>query len=59
MTARAAGLKLDSAFGAGGKVVTDFGNNDFGESILILPDGKILLVGSCWGPTGYNIALVI
>ena len=37
---------LDSGFGAGGAVITDFGgNNDFGNGIAIQPDQKIVVVG--------------
>ncbi len=36
---------LDTSFGIGGKLVTDFGGNDYGLS-LVLSDGKILLTGS-------------
>ena len=32
-------------FGAGGKVTTDFGGNDYGEAVLIQPDGDIVVVG--------------
>ena len=38
---------LDSSFGTGGKVRTDFnGNNDVAYSLLIQNDGKIVVVGS-------------
>ena len=33
-------------FGAGGKVMTDFGGNDSAEAILIQPDGRIVVSGS-------------
>jgi uncharacterized delta-60 repeat protein len=37
---------LDNAFGIGGKVITDFGNtNDFGNSVAIQSDGKIVVAG--------------
>ena len=39
---------LDTTFGTGGIVTADFantGDNDFGKSVLIQSDGKILLVG--------------
>ena len=38
---------LDSTFGSGGKVTTDFGSaqDDFGNSVLIQTDGKIVLSG--------------
>ena len=39
---------LDSSFGNGGKVATDFGtsNNDFGNEIVIQPNGKIVVGGT-------------
>ena len=39
---------LDSSFGNGGKVTTDFGtsNNDFGNDIVVQPDGKIVVGGT-------------
>ncbi len=38
---------LDPSFSGDGRVITDVGDgNDFGEDVLIQPDGKILLVGS-------------
>jgi len=36
---------LDSSFGTGGKVSTDFGNGDNGNSLAIQSDGKIILAG--------------
>jgi hypothetical protein len=36
---------LDATFGAGGKVVTDFGWPAEGTSAALQPDGKILVVG--------------
>jgi uncharacterized delta-60 repeat protein/LPXTG-motif cell wall-anchored protein len=39
---------LDTTFGTGGKVTADFnntGDNDFGRTVLVQSDGKILLVG--------------
>lgn len=37
---------LDNSFGSGGKVKTDFSNNDdFGNDMLIQPDGKIIVAG--------------
>jgi uncharacterized delta-60 repeat protein len=32
-------------FGTGGKIVTDFGGNDYSQSLLIQPDGKIVVSG--------------
>jgi uncharacterized delta-60 repeat protein/uncharacterized repeat protein (TIGR01451 family) len=39
---------LDTSFGTGGKVITDFsgsGSNDFGSDVAIQADGKVVLVG--------------
>lgn len=36
---------LDSTFGDGGKVTTDFGKDDIGSKVLIQPDGKIVVIG--------------
>lgn len=36
---------LDSSFGDGGKVITDFGNSDAAYGMTIQPDGKIIAVG--------------
>ncbi len=36
---------LDPAFGTGGTVVTDFGNEDLLNDVAIQPDGKIVAVG--------------
>ncbi|MBI4285757.1 MAG: hypothetical protein HY670_07670 [Chloroflexi bacterium] len=44
---------LDSAFGIGGKVTTDFGGGpDAGHSVAIQSDGKIVVAGSGGGGTG-------
>jgi uncharacterized delta-60 repeat protein len=47
---------LDTGFGAGGKVVTDFaGSNDFAFSVAVQPDGKIVAAGFAdIGGTGYD-----
>jgi uncharacterized delta-60 repeat protein len=38
---------LDNTFGAGGVVTTDFGNSDdYGESVAIQSDGKIIVAGT-------------
>jgi uncharacterized delta-60 repeat protein len=45
---------LDSSFGTGGEVATDLGSrSDAANSIVLLPDGKILVVGTTGdGPIG-------
>jgi uncharacterized delta-60 repeat protein len=43
--------KLDSSFGAGGKVLTDFqGSNDEGNALVRQPDGRVVVVGSTHDP---------
>src|SRR5206468_6942593 len=45
---------LDTTFGTGGTVATDFfGNEDDAFSVLIQPDGKIVAVGSANYPASY------
>ena len=36
---------LDQAFGTGGVVTTDFGANESGEAMTLLPDGRIVVAG--------------
>ncbi len=36
---------LDTSFGTGGKVITDFGGSDFGFSVALQADGKIVVAG--------------
>lgn len=36
---------LDISFGIGGKLITDFGLNEVVDSVTVLPNGKILVVG--------------
>jgi uncharacterized delta-60 repeat protein len=36
---------LDATFGTGGKVVSDFGGSEFGTSMAIQKDGKIIVAG--------------
>jgi uncharacterized delta-60 repeat protein len=47
---------LDTGFGTGGKVVTSVGDGGraSGQSVVVQPDGKILVSGSCYdtGPSG-------
>jgi uncharacterized delta-60 repeat protein len=49
---------LDTSFGTGGKVIQPIGSShDYGQSLAIQPDGKILLGGSCYN--GSNIDFCI
>ena len=58
---------LDSSFGNGGKVTTDyFGYHDYGYDLVVLDDGKILVSGAAqsrfdvpdMAPYGYHCAMV-
>lgn len=50
---------IDTSFGSSGKVITDVGvNQDYGQSIAIQSDGKILLVGHASNGFNYDFALV-
>lgn len=46
---------LDTTFGTGGTVTTDFGGNESAAAALIQPDGKIVTVGN----TNLNVAAVV
>ena len=50
---------LDASFGSGGKVITDLGSKeDYGYSVALHSDGKIIVAGSSIPPPGtYNFAL--
>ncbi len=49
---------VDSTFGAGGKVVLDFGGDDGADAVALQPDGKVLLAGSTTaGASGGDFAL--
>ena len=39
---------LDTSFGNGGKVVTVIGDGSEGRSVVVQPDGKILVAGRTW-----------
>jgi uncharacterized delta-60 repeat protein len=50
---------LDSGFGTGGEVTTDFnGLNDTASALVIQPDGKIVVAGSATNSIGSDFALV-
>jgi uncharacterized delta-60 repeat protein len=42
---------LDGTFGAGGRVVTDFGQSDTAQGVAVQRDGKIVAVGTTGDPT--------
>jgi len=49
---------LDSSFGTGGKVITDFGSrNDLAFSVAVLPDGRIVVAGQGSVVRGLGFAL--
>jgi len=53
--------KLDSSFGKGGKVTTDFGSQlEEARDVLVQPDGKIVMLGEIWPKNivGARFALV-
>src|SRR5215471_13159233 len=49
---------LDTNFGTGGKVITDFGVSADAMSVAVQPDGKIVVGGSANLDGGYNFELV-
>jgi len=50
---------LDSSFGNGGRVTTAIGTgHDYGRSVAVQTDGKILVTGESWNGSNYDIALV-
>ena len=55
---RSVGGPLDLSFGAGGRVLTDFGNGrDFGNAATLQPDGKILVAGTAFNGIDEDMAL--
>jgi uncharacterized delta-60 repeat protein len=49
---------LDPTFGTGGKVITPVGTNDeYGNSVAIQPDGKMIVAGSSYS-MGYDFVLI-
>ena len=50
---------LDSSFGTGGKVITPVGSDaDYGNSVAIQSDGKIVVSGYSYNGTNDDFALV-
>src|SRR5574337_1175622 len=52
--AQAAPGDLDSTFGTGGKVTTDFGSIEVAFALVLQPDGKLVAAGG--GYIGYALA---
>jgi len=51
-------VQLDTSFGTGGKVITDFGGyNDFAHGVVVQPDGKIVAAGMTTSNQGTEFAL--
>lgn len=48
---------LDSSFGNGGVVVTDFGEYDYPAAVALQADGKIVVAGTSSGAVGHVFAL--
>ena len=49
---------LDPTFGSGGIVTTDFGGTvDFGNSVALQPDGRIVMAGYVGAGSGFTFAL--
>ena len=48
---------LDTTFGTGGRVVTDFGGSEETPALALQPDGRIVVAGSSFLFFGFNFAL--
>lgn len=48
---------LDNGFGIGGKLITDIGENDYTHSVIIQPDGKIVVAGGSGNAPNADFAL--
>src|SRR5438046_618184 len=48
---------LDTTFGTGGRVVTDFGGSEETPALALQPDGRIVVAGSSVLVFGFNFAL--
>lgn len=59
LPAHAAPGDLDATFGTGGKVVTAVGSNfDYGRSVAVQSDGKVVVAGYSWNGSGSGFAVV-
>src|SRR5207247_9415809 len=47
---------LDTTFGTGGRVVTDFGGSEETPALALQPDGRIVVAGSSFLFLGFNFA---
>jgi uncharacterized delta-60 repeat protein len=52
---------LDTTFGSGGIVITDFGGYDYATALALQSDGKIVAAGDAWsqvdgGPSNFALA---
>ncbi len=52
----AAGM-LDTTFGTGGKVTTNFGGNEFANAVALQSDGKIVVAGTTSGVLPHDFAV--
>jgi uncharacterized delta-60 repeat protein len=48
---------LDTTFGNSGKVIQPIASNDYGQSLAIQPDGKILLGGYCYNGSNTDFCI--
>jgi uncharacterized delta-60 repeat protein len=49
---------LDTSFGSGGRVITAIGSgNDEGYSVVVQPDGKLVVAGSTFNGSNFDFAL--
>jgi uncharacterized delta-60 repeat protein len=49
--------RADVSFGDGGSVLTDFGASDYGVSMALQPDGRIVVAGSATGDFSKDFAI--
>ncbi len=49
---------LDNNFSGNGIQITDLGNDDYGNSIAIQPDGKMIVAGHSFNGVNYDFALM-